>query len=101
MRSWELRECAILVFTSLIRAKSFTVDLLADKGWHIVNTDATICAEQPKLNPHIPTMQATLAPLMDIEPDAVSIKATTTERLGFTGRQEGISAYAVALIEKS
>ena len=78
-----------------------TVDLLADKGWHIVNTDATICAEQPKLNPHIPTMQATLAPLMDIEPDAVSIKATTTERLGFTGRQEGISAYAVALIEKS
>ena len=79
---------------------SRTVELLADKGWHIVNTDATICAERPKLNPHIPTMQATLAPLMHVEPDAVSIKATTTERLGFTGRQEGISAYAVALIEK-
>ena len=77
-----------------------TVSLLAEKGWHVVNTDATICAEQPKLNPHIPTMQATLAPLMGVEPDAVSIKATTTERLGFTGRQEGISAYAVALIEK-
>ena len=78
-----------------------TVDLIATKGYTLGNIDATICAEQPKLNPHIPTMQATLAPLMDIEPDAVSIKATTTERLGFTGRQEGISAYAVALIEKS
>ena len=78
-----------------------TMRLVAEKGYRFGNADITICAEQPKLNPHIPTMQATLAPLMDIEPDAVSIKATTTERLGFTGRQEGISAYAVALIEKS
>lgn len=77
-----------------------TTDLLASRGYRIGNIDCTVCAERPKLNPHIPTMQAVLAPLMDIDTDAVSIKATTTERLGFTGRQEGISAYAVALIEK-
>ena len=65
------------------------------------NVDATVCAEQPKLNPHIPAMKEVLAPLMDIEQECVSIKATTTERLGFTGRKEGISAYAVVLIEKN
>ena len=77
-----------------------TVKLLADAGWRIGNVDATICAERPKLNPHIPAMQACLAPLMGIEPEDVSIKATTTEKLGFTGRKEGMSAYAVVLIEK-
>lgn len=77
-----------------------TVKLLADAGWRIGNVDATICAERPKLNPHIPAMQACLAPLMGIEPEDVSIKATTTEKLGFTGREEGMSAYAVVLIEK-
>lgn len=77
-----------------------TVKLLADAGWRIGNVDATICAERPKLNPHIPAMQACLAPLMSIDPEDVSIKATTTERLGFTGREEGMSAYAVVLIEK-
>lgn len=77
-----------------------TIALLAAEGWHIVNTDATICAERPKLSHYIPQMQAALAPIMQIEPQAVSIKATTTETLGFTGRAEGISAYAVALIEK-
>lgn len=75
-----------------------TTDLLASKGWKVGNVDATVCAERPKLNPHIPNMQASLAPLMDVEPDAVSIKATTTEKLGFTGREEGISAHAVVLI---
>ena len=64
------------------------------------NIDATVCAEKPKLNPHIPAMKAILAPLMNITEEDVSIKATTTEKLGFTGRQEGISAYAVVLIEK-
>ncbi len=77
-----------------------TVGLLAEKGWRVGNVDATICAEKPKINPHIPAMQACLAPLMNIAEDDISIKATTTERLGFTGREEGISAYAVALIEK-
>ena len=77
-----------------------TTRLLVKKGYRISNVDATICAERPKLNPHIPAMQVTLAPLMSISEDDISIKATTTEKLGFTGRQEGISAYAVCLIEK-
>ncbi len=77
-----------------------TVALLYDKGYQVGNVDATVCAEQPKLNPHIPEMQATLAGVMSIDADCVSIKATTTEKLGFTGRKEGISAYATVLIEK-
>ena len=77
-----------------------TIGLIGTKGYHVVNIDATVCAERPKLNPHIPAMQQCLADVMGIVPDAVSIKATTTERLGFTGREEGISAYAVCLIEK-
>ena len=76
------------------------VALIKGKGYSIGNIDATICAERPKINPHIERMQACLAEVMDIEPDQVSIKATTTERLGFTGREEGISAYAVCLLEK-
>ncbi len=77
-----------------------TIDLIATKGYQVVNIDATICAERPKMNPHIPLMQEMLALSMGVDIDAVSIKATTTERLGFTGREEGISAYAVALISK-
>ena len=77
-----------------------TVDLLAEKGWHLVNVDATICAERPKINPHIPAMKACLAPLMKVDEDAVSIKATTTEKLSFVGREEGMAALAVVLIEK-
>ncbi|MBQ9821104.1 MAG: 2-C-methyl-D-erythritol 2,4-cyclodiphosphate synthase, partial [Muribaculaceae bacterium] len=65
------------------------------------NCDITICAERPKINPHIPAMQEQLAQCLECELNQVSIKATTTERLGFTGREEGISAYAVALINKS
>lgn len=79
---------------------SETVGLLKEKGYGICNVDATVCAEKPKLNPHIPQMQQVLAELMGLEADRVSIKATTTEKLGFTGRMEGISAHAVALIEK-
>ena len=77
-----------------------TVALIATKGYHIGNVDVTVCAEHPKLNPHIPAMKTCLANVMGIAEDDISIKATTTERLGFTGREEGISAYAVALIEK-
>ena len=77
-----------------------TIELIATKGNRLVNIDATICAEKPKMNPHIPQMQQTMAQVIGCDPDQISIKATTTEKLGFTGRQEGISAYAVALIEK-
>ena len=75
-----------------------TIELIATKGYQVGNIDVTVCAERPKLNPHIPAMQACLAEVMGVDPDCISIKATTTERLGFTGREEGISAYAVALI---
>ena len=74
------------------------VRLLSDKGYLIGNVDITICAEAPKINPHITRMQTTLAEIMQVDIDDISIKATTTERLGFTGRREGISAYATALI---
>ena len=77
-----------------------TVELLAQSGWHVGNIDATICAERPKLLNYIPQMQSTLAEVMGVDTEDISIKATTTERLGFTGREEGISAYAVALIQK-
>ena len=77
-----------------------TIELIATKGYRLVNIDATICAERPKMNPHIPQMQQVMAQVIGCDTDAISIKATTTEKLGFTGRQEGISAYAVALIEK-
>ena len=75
------------------------VKLLDEQGYCLGNCDITICAEQPKLNPHIPAMQQELAACMGCDPSQVSIKATTTERLGYTGRGEGIAAYAVALIE--
>lgn len=78
-----------------------TIDLIASRGYRVDNVDATVCAERPKINPHVPAMKACLAHVMGIDEDDVSIKATTTERLGFTGREEGISAYAVVLIEKA
>ena len=77
-----------------------TIELVAQKGYTVGNIDATICAEQPKMNPHIPQMVETLAQVIGTNPDNISIKATTTEHLGFTGREEGISAYAVTLLQK-
>ena len=74
------------------------IELIATKGYKFGNIDATVCAEHPKLNPHVPAMKACLAEVMGCDEDQISIKATTTEKLGFTGREEGISAYAVALI---
>ena len=78
---------------------SRTVELMATKGYRVGNIDATVCAERPKLKAHIPHMQETLAAVIGIDTDNVSIKATTTEKLGFTGREEGIAAYATVLIE--
>ncbi len=77
------------------------IALIATKGYRVSNIDATVCAERPKLNPHIPAMKECLAQVMGVDEDDISIKATTTEKLGFTGREEGISAYAVTLIEAS
>jgi len=75
--------------------------LLADRGWRIVNVDATIIAEAPRMAPHIPSMVANIADDLAIEPHYVNVKATTTEKLGFTGRGEGIAAQAICLIERS
>ncbi len=77
-----------------------TIDLLATKGYKVGNIDATICAERPKLNPYVPAMKACMAQIIGCDEDDISIKATTTEKLGFTGREEGMAAYAVCLIEK-
>lgn len=74
--------------------------MVEEKGWKICNVDCTICLEKPKINPHIQDMKKILAPLMNIEEDDVSIKATTNEKLGFIGREEGVCSYAVALIQK-
>lgn len=75
--------------------------LLRQKGYSIGNVDAIICAQKPKLMPHIPAMRQVLSEVMDIDIDDLSIKATTTEHLGFEGRGEGISSYASVLIYKN
>jgi len=77
-----------------------TMLLLRSKGYEFGNADCTVCAEQPKLNPHIQTMQACLAEVLGVDADLISIKATTTEKLGFVGRKEGMAAYVTALIHK-
>lgn len=77
-----------------------TMELLRAKGYEFGNADCTVCAEAPKLNPHIPTMQSTMADVMKISAEQISIKATTSEKMGFVGRKEGIAAYATVLIYK-
>lgn len=77
-----------------------TCKLLYDKGFSISNIDATLCLEEPKINPYISKMQQALAGCMQIDMDNISIKATTNEHMGYVGRQEGVNAYAVALIYK-
>lgn len=74
--------------------------MLAERGWKIENVDCTVCLEEPKVNPHIEAMKKVLAPLMNIAEEDVSIKATTNEKLGYVGREEGVNAMAVALIRK-
>ena len=75
------------------------MEMLRKAGYELGNCDITICAQAPKLNPYIDQMQACLAEVMGVTPNQVSLKATTTEHLGFVGREEGIAAYAVALIQ--
>ena len=77
-----------------------TMELLRDAGYTLGNIDATVAAERPKLNPHIPEMIRVMADVLQVDVEDISIKATTTEKLGFTGRQEGIAAYATVLIQK-
>ena len=74
------------------------VALLDDSGWRVVNVDLTLVCERPRIGPHVPAMRAAIAPVLGVEKGAVSVKATTTERLGFCGRGEGIAALAVALL---
>ena len=76
------------------------IDIIATKGYRVSNVDCTIALQRPKLMPLIPLMAQTMAQVMGVDSDCVSVKATTTEKLGFEGREEGASAYAVALIEK-
>lgn len=86
-----------------IDSKFFLADvsrMLKEKGWKIENVDCTICLEAPKIGPHIDDMKKVMAPLMEITQDDISIKATTTETLGYVGRQEGVNAMAVALISR-
>lgn len=86
-----------------IDSKFFLKDvirMLTEQGWTVENVDCTICLEAPKVNPHISEMKKVLAPLMNIEEADISIKATTAEKLGYVGREEGVNAYAVALIKK-
>jgi 2-C-methyl-D-erythritol 2,4-cyclodiphosphate synthase len=77
------------------------IKLIKEKGYSISNIDSTIAIQEPKINPHIPAMKKVLAECMQIDEEDISIKATTTERLGFEGREEGVSAYATVLIFKS
>jgi len=85
--------------SSLILLKQ-CVALLKENGWKIGNIDAMVCLEAPKINPHIPQMKANICDAAGISEEDISIKATTNEKMGFVGRQEGVVAYAVSLIEK-
>lgn len=85
--------------SKILLKKSY--ELVLQKGYEIVNIDSTINAQQPKLKPYIPEMEKTLASVLEIHIDKISIKATTTEMLGFEGREEGISANAIVLVKKS
>lgn len=76
------------------------VALLSERGWSVGNVDASLVLERPKIMPHVPAMQQVIAELLKVELDAVSIKATTNERMGYVGREEGVCAYAVALVER-
>ena len=76
------------------------VRLLGEKGWQVGNVDCTLILEKPRIMPHVPAMRSTIAPILGVAEDAVSIKATTNEKMGFVGREEGVAAHAVALIQK-
>ena len=76
------------------------MSILRKEGYELGNVDATIALQKPKINPYIPEMQKVLADVMSVSPAQISLKATTTEKLSFVGREEGVSAYAVALVQK-
>ncbi|MBP6389607.1 MAG: 2-C-methyl-D-erythritol 2,4-cyclodiphosphate synthase [Flavobacteriales bacterium] len=76
------------------------VRLIGERGWRVGNVDCSLVMERPKIKPHIPAMKLAIAPILGVEEDAVGIKATTNEKLGYVGREEGVCAYAVALIAK-
>ena len=78
-----------------------TMELLRSESYELGNADITVCAEAPRLNPHIPSMKACLSETMRVAPDAVSIKATTSEKMGYVGREEGVAVYATVLIYKN
>jgi 2-C-methyl-D-erythritol 2,4-cyclodiphosphate synthase len=75
-------------------------DLITQKGYHIVNIDSSLCLEAPKIKPYVSQMQSTIADVLNLQPEDVSVKATTTEKMGFVGREEGLMAYASVLLEK-
>jgi len=77
-----------------------TIDLITHKGYSVVNIDSTLCLQEPKIKPYIADMQQTIAAVMGVTEDSISIKATTTEQMGFVGRKEGVVAYATALLQK-
>ncbi len=76
------------------------MQLLRQHGYELGNIDATVCLEVPKVNPHIPAMQACLAEVMDVDKVDISLKATTSEKMGFVGRKEGVAAHAVVLVQQ-
>ncbi|MGD0343015.1 MAG: 2-C-methyl-D-erythritol 2,4-cyclodiphosphate synthase [Bacteroidales bacterium] len=84
--------------SKILLKRSF--DLVKNSGFHIINIDSTVCMEKPKIAPFIPMMKTAISEILETAPENISIKATTTERLGFTGREEGAVAIAVALLEK-
>jgi 2-C-methyl-D-erythritol 2,4-cyclodiphosphate synthase len=84
--------------SKILLEKSFR--LLKQKGFSVVNIDSTLCLEKPKIAPYIISMRSTIATILETTPDDISIKATTTEKLGFIGREEGVAAIAIALISK-
>jgi 2-C-methyl-D-erythritol 2,4-cyclodiphosphate synthase len=75
-------------------------DLIAERGYHVVNVDSTLCLQAPKIKPYILQMQQVIADILEIEKNDVSVKATTTEQMGFVGREEGLVAHATVLLEK-
>jgi 2-C-methyl-D-erythritol 2,4-cyclodiphosphate synthase len=85
--------------SKILLAKTF--DLVKEKGYQIVNIDSTLCLESPKISPHIPAMQNAISIILSIAVSDISIKATTTEKMGFAGREEGLVAYATVLLKKN
>ena len=78
-----------------------TYDLITEKGYYIINIDSSLCLEAPKIKPHVQAMQTCIAEILNIAIDAISIKATTTEKMGFAGREEGLMAQATVLLQQS